>query len=63
MNLKILERDLSSEDKQIIDLAYKMGHTSQFLVDDFEITPTENKQSKNKQKPKQKNSFMYKKRR
>ena len=60
---KILERDLSSEDKQIIDLAYKMGHTSQFLVDDFEITPTEKKQPKNKQKSKQKNSFMYKKRR
>ena len=40
-----------------------MGHTSQFLVDDFEITTTEKKQSKNKQKPKQKNSFIYKKRR
>lgn len=28
---KILKRDLTSEDKKIIDLAYKMGKTNQFL--------------------------------
>lgn len=60
---KILERDLSSEDKQIIDLAYKMGHTSQFLVDETEILTTDKKQVKFKQKHKNKNSFNYKKRR
>lgn len=30
---KILDRDLSKEDKKIIDLAYKMGKTNQFLTD------------------------------
>ncbi|HSQ87933.1 3'-5' exonuclease [Romboutsia sp.] len=29
---KILNRELSKEDKKIIDLAYKMGKTNQFLV-------------------------------
>ena len=28
---KILQRDLTKEDKRIIDLAYKMGKTNQFL--------------------------------
>lgn len=30
---KILNRDLTNEDKKIIDLAYKMGKTNQFLSD------------------------------
>lgn len=30
---KILNRDLTKEDKKIIDLAYKMGKTNQFLID------------------------------
>ncbi|MGL6105951.1 exonuclease domain-containing protein [Romboutsia sp.] len=30
---KILNRDLTDEDKNIIDLAYKMGKTNQFLLD------------------------------
>ena len=30
---KILNRELSDEDKEIIDLAYKMGKTNQFLID------------------------------
>ncbi len=57
---KILERDLTSEDKRVIDLAYKMGKTSQFLIDDIEI-PTQDKAKK--QKPRQKYGFGYKKRR
>lgn len=56
---KILERDLTSEDKLIIDLAYKMGKTSQFLMDEIDIQSVE----KNKQKPRQKHSFGCKKRR
>ncbi|MPN48191.1 hypothetical protein SDC9_195796 [bioreactor metagenome] len=35
---KILNRDLSAEEEKIIDLAYKMGKTNQFL-----ITPTKYK--------------------
>ena len=30
---KILQRDLSKEEKKIIDLAYKMGKTNQFLTE------------------------------
>ena len=30
---KILQRDLTKEDKKIIDLAYKMGKTNQFLTE------------------------------
>ena len=30
---KILDRDLTTEDKKIIDLAYKMGKTNQFLIE------------------------------
>lgn len=30
---KILERDLTKDDKKIIDLAYKMGKTNQFLLE------------------------------
>ncbi|MGL5312260.1 MAG: exonuclease domain-containing protein [Peptostreptococcaceae bacterium] len=34
---KILNRDLTKEDKKIIDLAYKMGKTNQFLIDPPQI--------------------------
>ncbi len=33
---KILGRDLSSEDRKIIELAYKMGETNQFLIPPFD---------------------------
>ncbi len=32
---KILNRNLTKEEKKIIDLAYKMGKTNQFLIDDL----------------------------
>ncbi|WP_373598140.1 exonuclease domain-containing protein [Paraclostridium bifermentans] len=67
--MKILNRDLTSDDKKIIDLAYKMGKTNQFLIDEL---PEYNSKSKNtsckksdksKNKRKKKNAFKYKKRR
>ncbi|RDY24720.1 exonuclease [Romboutsia maritimum] len=33
---KILKRDLTKEEKKIINLAYKMGKTNQFLIDNFD---------------------------
>ena len=30
---KILERQLTKEEKKIIDLAYKMGKTNQFVIE------------------------------
>ncbi|MGL5752345.1 MAG: exonuclease domain-containing protein, partial [Paraclostridium sp.] len=55
---KLLERELTSEDKQLIDLAYKMGKTHQFLIDDIDPIPQQVKV-----KPKKKNGFGFKKRR
>ncbi|MEG2786575.1 MAG: 3'-5' exonuclease [Romboutsia sp.] len=56
---KILNRELTSDDRKIIDLAYKMGKTNQFLIDDV-IEP---KPVKKCTKPKSKNGFKHKKRR
>lgn len=58
---KILGRDLTSDDKKLIDLAYKMGKTNQFLIDDIpDPTP---KASPKSSKKKSKHGFKYKKRR
>ena len=58
---KILGRDLTSDDKKLIDLAYKMGKTNQFLIDDIQA-PTP-KASPKSSKKKSKHGFKYKKRR
>ncbi|CEN22621.1 3'-5' exonuclease [Paraclostridium sordellii] len=58
---KILDRDLTSDDRKIIDLAYKMGKTNQFLIDD--IIETTNKSKKKCSKSKPRNGLKYKKRR
>lgn len=58
---KILGRDLTSDDKKLIDLAYKMGKTNQFLIDDIPA-PTP-KTSPKSSKKKSKHGFKYKKRR
>ena len=57
----ILGRDLTSEDKMLIDLAYKMGKSNQFLIDD--IPTVISKSSHKPSKKKSKHSFKYKKRR
>ena len=40
---KILQRDLTKEDKKIIDLAYKMGKTNQFLTESTIYKKIDNK--------------------
>lgn len=58
---KILGRDLTSDDKKLIDLSYKMGKTNQFLIDDIpEANPKTSTKYNNK---KSKYGFKYKKRR
>ena len=58
---KILGRDLTSDDKKLIDLSYKMGKTNQFLIDDIpQANPQTSTKSNNK---KSKHGFKYKKRR
>lgn len=58
---KILDRELTSDDRKVIDLAYKMGKTNQFLIDD--VIETNNKSKKKCSKSKPRNGLKYKKRR
>lgn len=60
---KILGRDLTSDDKKLIDLAYKMGKTNQFLIDEASQPQPKTKVSNKFIKNKSKNGFKYKKRR
>jgi inhibitor of KinA sporulation pathway (predicted exonuclease) len=60
---KILGRDLTSDDKKLIDLAYKMGKTNQFLVDEISEPIAKTSSSNKSTKCKFKNGFKHKKRR